>query len=93
MGGRQPHFSGRGAVGNLRVTHIQASTQIYTPIPFAGIGCPAAESEKVFAKREALKSHINTHVDDYPFECPTGGAKVKRRPDLNKHGRTYVSVI
>ncbi|KAL7410688.1 hypothetical protein BDY24DRAFT_343899 [Mrakia frigida] len=53
--------------------------------------CLVAGCERYFPRKSAIVNHIQTHLEDKPFNCPAEGcdASFVRQHDLRRHERIH----
>lgn len=54
--------------------------------------CGWAECDKRFGRKENIKSHVQTHLNDRQYQCPTCHKCFVRQHDLKRHAKIHTGV-
>lgn len=75
------------------ISHEEISGYIIGPDPAdAKWTCTFEDCGKKFGRKENIKSHVQTHLNDRPYQCPSCIKRFVRQHDLKRHAKIHTGI-
>ncbi|KAF4126020.1 hypothetical protein GMORB2_1266 [Geosmithia morbida] len=75
------------------ISHEEISRYIIGPDPAdAKWTCTFDDCGKKFGRKENIKSHVQTHLNDRPYQCPSCIKRFVRQHDLKRHAKIHTGI-
>lgn len=75
------------------ISHEEISRYIDGPDPAdAKWTCTFEDCGKKFGRKENIKSHVQTHLNDRPYQCPSCTKRFVRQHDLKRHAKIHTGI-